>query len=468
MRLFKYLIADRKDLLQNQNIRFTQSKHLNDAFELLPHVSGPANFDSFLKDDIFPILASDDESDVKNQTLSEIKTIIPHFNQQDLTNLFKGIDLHEVMDFLKPISTQLENEFSIGRQLRARWDRQFGVLSLTTRIDNPDMWSRYAGDYTGFAIELDAANSLLYNFESNHEFFRFPRNVEYLEERPSFPVMNLNNISSEVNPLLDVNNMITKTFFSKSKEWEHEKEVRVIKLLKDATKKFKSNGQDIHLFEFDSKLILNIYLGHKCSKKFQNQVVSICSEERYSHITVYKQEMLEKTYGFGYKEIKLGKMQETIAPLTVLPNPPSLFTAINLDCRNGGLVIGISKNRGGIQVYQFDKNENLSHAGDMENFQFIVNSFASLKYNEKLVKMNGEMEKIRKRHSINSLFLKLTSSRESLNVIYAIDERYKGCVTSMNISVEQNQFVMNKYSSLFYFDELTKLNDVRSEMMSFE
>ncbi len=39
MNAFKYLTPERIDVLENQQIRFSQVKHLNDRFEFLPFIS---------------------------------------------------------------------------------------------------------------------------------------------------------------------------------------------------------------------------------------------------------------------------------------------------------------------------------------------------------------------------------------------------------------------------------------------
>ncbi len=39
MKIFKYLIPERIDVIENMSIRFTQAKYLNDPFESLPFIS---------------------------------------------------------------------------------------------------------------------------------------------------------------------------------------------------------------------------------------------------------------------------------------------------------------------------------------------------------------------------------------------------------------------------------------------
>lgn len=38
MKLYKYVVADRVDVLQNGRIRFAQPEHLNDPFDVRPEV----------------------------------------------------------------------------------------------------------------------------------------------------------------------------------------------------------------------------------------------------------------------------------------------------------------------------------------------------------------------------------------------------------------------------------------------
>ena len=131
---------------------------------------------------------------------------------------------------------------SLNKNIIEILSTQLGVLSLCKSDNNKLMWDRYASEGKGLAI----------SFKENHPFFTqyAPTDVRYTkEERASFTYFEgccrVNGVPIEdfyVQDLCDSNDIVSKLFakgidfedltrrliFSKSEEWVHEEETRVV------------------------------------------------------------------------------------------------------------------------------------------------------------------------------------------------------------------------------------------------
>ncbi len=127
--LYKYLPSKRISYFEDELLRFTQAKDLNDSFEL---------------------------AKIKNPKIEVFKSTI------------------EISD--------LEREFLISNFFKNKTNEieSFGILSLSMRSDSTLMWSHYAESHSGFAI----------GFNLNHPFFDSERflveAVKYSNERVEF------------------------------------------------------------------------------------------------------------------------------------------------------------------------------------------------------------------------------------------------------------------------------------------
>lgn len=129
--LYKYVTADRIDILQNGHFRFTQPSVLNDPFEMSADV-----------------------------------TSVREGDRDDLS--FGKMVLNAAANFVRP-----------------KYGDSLGVLSLTGRPDNLLMWAHYAGEHCGFLIEFDARHKFFDQRASPDDLLRCLQPVRYSKERPA-------------------------------------------------------------------------------------------------------------------------------------------------------------------------------------------------------------------------------------------------------------------------------------------
>ncbi|MGZ5054895.1 MAG: DUF2971 domain-containing protein [Methylobacter sp.] len=183
--LYKYLHPDRVDVLKNLKIRFTQPKALNDPFESMPLIYLPS------ADQII----SDFEKDC------QIEKKIP-----ELAALYES----SVQKLKEKASSH-----SAGISIMDKINKELGILSLSKTKNNLLMWSHYADSHKGFVI----------GFDETHDFFH-PKNGQ----NPINNLRDVNYVSLRSVAQWETNEeAYLSIFFEKPKDWDYEKEVRVIR-----------------------------------------------------------------------------------------------------------------------------------------------------------------------------------------------------------------------------------------------
>lgn len=116
-----------------------------------------------------------------------------------------------------------------------------GIACFSKKNDSILMWSHYADNHKGVCLKFKTSDS---------EFFDKMATVMYTEKFP-----NLNNEFR----YSDSQNFL---FFTKSKEWEYEEEVRVLK-------------KPRQLFKFKPEVLDSIYFGAKCTEEKRKEIIEL-------------------------------------------------------------------------------------------------------------------------------------------------------------------------------------------------
>lgn len=168
-----------------------------------------------------------------------------------------------------------------------------GILSLATSWENPLLWAHYAKHHKGICI----------GFHSNIGIFRLAHKINYEEKMPIL-----------LRPQDTPQQMLDKTFLTKSKCWEYENEWRIIKpkqtqYEKDVTFSknlelkrlmLDCNGPGIYKFAKDS--IESVTIGMRTPKQDED-FVKETMKNLGNHVPLYKVEALGMTYELRRKLI---------------------------------------------------------------------------------------------------------------------------------------------------------------------
>ena len=284
MSYYKYLTEERAlEMLKNGSIRFTQACELNDVFELYPV------FDNSNADFIF-------KKPTKRFTneMNRISNLIPNtdefrnikrFLSMDNYDFINNMEDNQLIDFINSLISD-----SVIRAIR----NGLGILSLTIEKDIILMWSHYADNHKGVVIELDSDNPFFGDSIVKN------RNVKYPKKRIN---TKLSNISLE------------NILFTKSPHWRYEKEIRIVRSIKDLNlvsnyRVYDSNGnnKEIYTASFPPEMVKAIYFGaenkqNNCGSKYRKQIIEII-KDKYSHVEVHQGELSRINYQLEFKQLK--------------------------------------------------------------------------------------------------------------------------------------------------------------------
>ncbi|THD37750.1 MAG: DUF2971 domain-containing protein [Sphingomonas sp.] len=264
--LYKYVVADRIDVLRNANIRFTPPLNTNDIFEVrqtFEMLAGPK------MQDLFAVQA--EMLDMEETILSAVKdTPLAGMSPDALMKLFKsatGTDLEATLQ--TTLSTMLNDTIfpamnspqAIDRLL-TKLGRDLICLSLTERFDSSPMWA-HAHNSTGFVIAFNTENS----------FFRRGD----LGERQG-----LQKIKYFNGKITEVMDDPYAALMSKQKDWAYEREWRLYLTAAQASKTVTVGEEAIHLVDFPSQAVQRVVLGLRASEELESSLKSILADS-YSH-----------------------------------------------------------------------------------------------------------------------------------------------------------------------------------------
>lgn len=321
MTLYKYVIADRKDVLQNGLIRFSQHSALNDPWEMKPYIESLMSDETWdreirakateefnngdygrfrganlLKSLSEEIWKQGNRHQRRAQTPAQIERslIIAQQNGLDIQSVYERFYLknfNELVD--QAVLKQRELVSTIPDML----DRVLGLLSLSENPTHRLMWSHYAGTYSGFVISFDEQHQFFDTRRTAEDDFNWLRKVIYSKERPSMRAFV--DFSEE-----HLSSVATKMFLTKGEEWAYEQEWRVLKPLRDADKIIENPTGNIHLYALPPACVTGIILGHRMTPENRNEIIELVrGDSKYRHISLSETLLSETSYDVDIKPI---------------------------------------------------------------------------------------------------------------------------------------------------------------------
>jgi len=149
--------------------------------------------------------------------------------------------------------------------------KKLGISCFAQTKNNLLMWAHYADEHKGAVLE--------FNYEKDHTLFNSLKKVSYI---PAYPAYNYTT---------NRNSIVSVLILNKSKHWEYEEEIRLIK----------SNSG---LYIFNPNSLAAIYFGARTPTKqistIKNLIISL---GKYDHVKLYKAELNKTSYDLKYKEI---------------------------------------------------------------------------------------------------------------------------------------------------------------------
>lgn len=240
------------DILKEQKIWFSSPNYFNDPLDCVVNVD-------------------------YDETAYEIfkKKSLKIFTEEAAEEFLNMNDVKSFLNFLIPIES---NKYK--KNMKALIDTAFvSCFSEPDNLTSLRMWGYYANSHKGFCSEYGMQD--FYN----------PSNIREL-----LPIIYSNNYSfySKYKSDYDLRKLKYTLFFTKSLEWNYEKEWRLLKLDKNYA------GQPGFLSSFLTPK--RIFLGCKMEKGFKENLLSICKQMKIDTYEVY---IFPNSYNLRCRKIDL-------------------------------------------------------------------------------------------------------------------------------------------------------------------
>lgn len=207
-----------KQIILENKLFFSNPRGFNDPFEFNPHIDGTIP----------------NEQEAKEEFRKTLMKKLPHSSQTKIES-----HAQIAVDGLKNHPTDLSSLYS-------KLISQAGVYCLTEDRYSLLMWAHYTDKHTSFCLE--------FSFDKNSSIGNCLKPVQYAITYPTFKFLT-NNFSDAGE----------KSCLTKSKEWEYEKEWRILA-------KYHSTPNGENMLEFPPSALTGIILGCRMLYKDKNEI----------------------------------------------------------------------------------------------------------------------------------------------------------------------------------------------------
>ena len=262
MALYKYMTYKNVISVLEGTIRFTQPSAFNDPFEMVPELYVPESFGDGKKIDIsFSVTAP--------RRIPAVHELDPNYESDHCSD-------------------------RNSRSIRFLLDRSIGILCLSENPSSLLMWSYYADEYAGAIVE----------FDESHDFFRGHFRMEYRERRPK----------KDIGYYVSTNEPIPiAELCVKPKEWEHEREVRVVRNLSDCKLVKNESSQEVafplYIMDIPPECVRSVTLGERMTVEHQRCIWEMVKDR---DITLRLDAASNWGYEFRRENIKIPGMKNPI------------------------------------------------------------------------------------------------------------------------------------------------------------
>ena len=282
MILYKYVPAERIDILQNLQIRFTQPNAMNDPFEARP--------DSYITREG----KAGELADVIQQSPISIWSAGRTATQAEMTRAAYADSVEQNPDCAEQIYKREGIQIPLDEITKKVYDEVYnrvGILSLSETPDNLLMWAHYAEGHRGFVLMFDGSHDF---FKGDRPVagFEKPKRVEYSSDRPRMKINDPN---------------MPAIFFIKGSPWTYEREWRYLKEIEDADVLCQqTNALPVALFHVPPKCILGVILGCYRDQELEDKILALrCERPGLQHLRIYRMRASKKHYQLAREEIEI-------------------------------------------------------------------------------------------------------------------------------------------------------------------
>lgn len=281
--MFKYMSADVAPLFaKTLRVRFTQPSELNDPFEIRPlidfkgtaeelrHVVNAKIADTFR--DLDTALALLEKRQTINPELFSLKFSVKDLRKMIAVDPNLKQQLAAQID-LERFKVELLEEYTSESAWKAMWEhfhqtigQLIGIFSLTEDPTHRLMWSHYASEHRGIAVEFDEGHSWFNHKKASVDDLRHLVQVSYVQNPHPRTWKQLSG---------------TDILYTKNTDWSYEREWRIIRPLKDGLEV--SPGK--FCFDVPADAVRSIIFGCRTKADIEQEIrASVAENPALSHV----------------------------------------------------------------------------------------------------------------------------------------------------------------------------------------
>lgn len=270
---FKYVTADvTQKILSTLLVRLSSPKLFNDPFDC----QFPIQLDVCKGEEFnqrFANAISDESMKAFNISQNEkVKNMIIKDMLKDASNASK-----EFGKLFDEINKKINGEFYYDR-----------IFCLSEKNDNLLMWAHYSDNHKGAVIKLKCLHSDC--------VFSAAQEVIYSEDMPKLTIEDMTKEYFSSKPFV-VKKIINEMLLTKSIDWKHESEWRVILLKQNLNAEFDLRG-------ISAEEIEAVYLGCKMSDENKKKIITII-KEKLQHVKVYNAMKNDSQFKIDFTELEI-------------------------------------------------------------------------------------------------------------------------------------------------------------------
>jgi len=266
VKLYKFMKAKLCRKVLNGRVRFTEYVHLNDPYETEVSLTPQAlrrSLEALRKRG----LREDEIAALKRQEML-LRRVAPEFVRISATQLSDeqinrvlNLSIYENADFM----------ISEFRDLQNRLRERVGLFCLSARWESHLMWAHYADSHRGVVVEFDRLEDAFSGDET--ELLGEVKQVLYSEDVPQLDFFTR---STEL------------LFLTKSREWEYEKEFRILLPVSEC---YPDGNQDdpIYLYELRRDRISSVIFGLRMPDNEKQEIeMTIRNDPLLHHVRMFQ------------------------------------------------------------------------------------------------------------------------------------------------------------------------------------
>ena len=187
--------------------------------------------------------------------------------------------------FNDPFDNQFDIQFELSSKESMYNQEIHQILSdrcmfcVSETHDNILMWSHYADDHKGAVIEFHA--------QLEDSAFLVAQRVRYESTIPIF--------THEMMKELQADGLFDMITLTKSKDWEYEKEWRVVTTMRDKSK-------DCEILRFPPEEVAAIYLGCRTTDECKREIIEIMND-KYPDAKIYQGRKHEREFSLVFDPV---------------------------------------------------------------------------------------------------------------------------------------------------------------------